>query len=267
MIDKPIDIKADKRVFKASSLMGPLSGGPSVVESGSDGKVTRVRPMYYEDYIDWESKNPWKLEARGRTFKPPRHSVPGVYYMTYKKRVYSENRVRYPLKRVDWDPKGERNPQNRGKSGYERISWDEAAQIVADELMRIKEKYGMAAVLSQADMHGEGKHVAPSHGCANRLLSLLGGYTIQMRNMDSWEGYSWGSKNVWGGEPVGEMQPSGNLWPDIIENAELLLFWASDPETTSVGFDGYMASRLNQWIHSLGIKYVYVDPALNFSAC
>ena len=35
----------------------------------------------------------------------------------------------------------------------------------------------MSAVLSEADMHGEGKHVAPSHGCANRLLSLLGGYT------------------------------------------------------------------------------------------
>jgi len=267
MVVKPIDIKADKRVFKAASLMGPLSGPPSVVESGKDGKLTRVRPMYYEDHIDWESKNPWSIKARGKTFGPPSRSLPGVYYMTYKKRVYSENRVRYPLKRADWDPKGERNPQNRGKSPYVRISWDEAAQIVADELMRVKEKYGMSAVLSQADMHGEGKHIAPSHGCANKLLSLLGGYTIQTRNQDSWEGYSWGSKHVWGCEPVGEMQPSGNLWPDIAEHAELLLFWASDPETTSVGFDGYMASRLNKWLHSIGIKYIYIDPALNFSGC
>ena len=30
------------------------------------------------------------------------------------------------MKRVDFDPNGERNPQNRGKSGYVRISWDEA---------------------------------------------------------------------------------------------------------------------------------------------
>jgi trimethylamine-N-oxide reductase (cytochrome c) len=117
------------------------------------------------------------------------------------------------MKRIDWDPKGERNTQNRGKSGYERISWDEAAQIVADELLRVKEKYGMSAVLAEADMHGEGKHVAPCHGCMNRLLSMLGGYTVQMRNMDSWEGWAWGAKNVWGGEPFGEMQPTATFTP------------------------------------------------------
>ena len=262
-----VDIKADKRVLKAASLMGPRAGLPTVVESDKDGKITRIRPFYYDENHDWESKNPWKIEAHGSTFEPPRHTLPASYYLTYKKRVYSNNRVRYPLKRVDWDPNGERNPQNRGKSRYVRISWDEATDIIAGELKRIKEKYGMSAVLAEADMHGEGKHIAPSHGCMNRLLSLMGGYTVQMRNQDSWEGYSWGSKNVWGGEPVGEMQPSANLWPDIAKNAELLLFWAGDPEVTAVGFDGYMASRLSQWIHSLGIKFVHIDPALNFSGC
>jgi trimethylamine-N-oxide reductase (cytochrome c) len=47
-----------------------------------------------------------------------------------KARIFN-NRVCYPLKRVDWDPNGERNPQNRGKSRYVRISWDEAAQLYA----------------------------------------------------------------------------------------------------------------------------------------
>ena len=267
MKEDHFNIKADKRVFKAASLMGPRSGAPTVVESDKDGRLTRIRPVYYGDYVDLKSKNPWKIEARGSVLKAPDHSLPAVYYVAYKKRVYSENRVCYPLKRVDWDPKGNRNPQNRGKSPYVRISWDEAAQLVADELLRIREKYGMSAVLSEADMHGEGKHVAPSHGCANRLLSLLGGYTVQMRNQDSWEGHFWGSKNVWGCEPVGVMSPAGNVWLDIANNTELLLFWAGDPETTAVGFDGYMASRLSSWLHSLGIKYVHVDPALNFSAC
>ena len=262
-----VDVKADKRVLKAASLMGPSAGLPTVVESDKDGKITRIRPFYYDENHDWDSKNPWKIEAHGSSFEPPHHSLPASYYLTYKKRVYSNNRVRYPLKRVDWDPNGERNPQNRGKSRFVRISWDEATDIIAKELLRIRDKYGMSAVLAEADMHGEGKHIAPSHGCMNRLLSLLGGYTVQMRNQDSWEGYSWGSKNVWGGEPVGEMQPSANLWPDIAKNAELLLFWAGDPEVTAVGFDGYMASRLSQWIHSLGIKFVHIDPALNFSGC
>ncbi|MCL2124522.1 MAG: molybdopterin-dependent oxidoreductase [Oscillospiraceae bacterium] len=262
------DIKADRRVFKGASLMGPRpSGAPTVIEASKEGKITRIRPMHYRDFIDWDSKASWQIEARGKTLVPPDRTLPGCYYISYKKRVYSENRVRYPLRRVDWDPKGERNPQNRGKSPYVRISWDEAAQLVADELLRVRDTYGMSAVLSEADMHGEGKHVAPSHGCMNRLLAMLGGYTVQMRNMDSWEGYAWGSKNVWGGEPVGQVTPSGNMWPDIAKNAELLLFWAADPETTSVGFDGYMASRLSEWLHSIGLRYIFVDPALNYSAC
>ncbi len=267
MEKKPIDIRADKRVFKAASLMGPRSGLPTMVESDKDGKITRIRPYYYEEHNNWDDLNPWKIEARGSTFSAPRHSLPASYYLTYKKRVYSNNRVRYPLKRIDWDPDGDRHPETRGKSQYERISWDEATTYIAKELLRLREKYGMSCILAEGDMHGEGKHAAPSHGCMNRLLSLMGGYTIQMRNQDSWEGYSWGSKNVWGGEPVGEMQPSANLWPDIAKHSELLLFWAADPETTAVGFDGYMASRLNQWLHSIGLKYVYIDPALNFSGC
>jgi len=260
-------VGAAKRVFKPSSLMGGAGGPPSVAESDENGKITRVRPYHYEEDNTWESLNPWKIESRGRVFEPPKHSVPGVYYLSYKKRVYSNNRVSYPLKRVDWDPKGERNTQNRGKSKYVRISWDEATQTIADELLRIKDKHGMSSILAESDMHGEGKRIAPPHGCMNRLLALMGGYTVQMRNMDSWEGMAWGSRNVWGCEPVGEMQPSGSVWIDIIKNSELLLFWAADPETTPVGFDGYMASRMSQWIKSIGIKYVYIDPALNFSAC
>ena len=212
-------VGAAKRVFKPSSLMGGAGGPPSVAESDANGKITRIRPYHYEEDNAWESLNPWKIESRGRVLEPPRRSVPGVYFLSYKKRVYSNNRVSYPLKRVDWDPKGERNTQNRGKSKYVRISWDEATRTIADELLRIKEKYGMSAVLSEADMHGEGKRIAPPHGCMNRLLSLMGGYTAQMRNMDSWEGMAWGSRNVWGCEPVGEMQPSGSVWVDIIKNA------------------------------------------------
>jgi trimethylamine-N-oxide reductase (cytochrome c) len=53
-----------------------------------------------------------------------------------RNRLYSEDRILYPMKRVDWDPNGERNIKNRGKSSFERISWDEAATIIANEIKR-----------------------------------------------------------------------------------------------------------------------------------
>ena len=77
-----------------------------------------------------------------KTLEPLMKALPCPFSLAYKKRTYSPNRIKYPLKRVDWDPKGERNPQNRGKSKYKRISWDEASTIVANEVKRIQKKYG-----------------------------------------------------------------------------------------------------------------------------
>ncbi|MBQ9465279.1 MAG: molybdopterin-dependent oxidoreductase, partial [Lachnospiraceae bacterium] len=245
--------------------MGPESGGPCMVDS-NDGRITRIRPYFYDkEYTDAHC-NPWKIEARGKTFSAPDRVTITPFGLGYKSRVYSPNRVKYPLKRVDWDPDGDRHPETRGVSKYVRISWDEAAEIVAKELKRQKEKYGPEAVLCQADMHGEGKNVAPSHGCPNRLLSLMGGYTLQMRNMDSWEGWFWGAKYVWGCEPVGEMAPQTNLFPDIAKHSELLLFWGCDPEVTPLGVVSHMPSRLCYWLTDLGIKSVYVCPDLNYGA-
>jgi len=271
---KHTETKGNKQVIRGAGLMGNGDSGPPTWVDVTDGKITRIRPLHYEDEYDKKDFNLWKIEARGKTLEPPLRASVGPIGLAYKKRVYSKNRVRYPLKRVDWDPSGApgstgpggRNTQNRGTSKYVRISWDEAAELVATELKRIKETYGMSAVLSQADMHGETKHLSASHGNANRLLSLLGGYTVQMRNLDSWEGWNWGAKHVWGCEPVGEMMPAANLYPDIAEHAELLLFWGCDPETTPHAIQGMFASRLCYWLSEIGLTSVYVCPDLNYGA-
>jgi trimethylamine-N-oxide reductase (cytochrome c) len=239
-----------------------------------DERIVRIRPLHYDMSYDPADFNAWKLEAKGKTLEPPLRPPLGPIGLTYKKRVYSKNRVRYPLRRIDWDPNGApgstgpggRNTQNRGTSGYVRISWDEAAELVAAELKRVGRTYGPEAVLSQADMHGETKHLSPAHACANRLLSLLGGYTIQMRNLDSWEGWNWGAKHVWGCEPVGEMMPWANVYADIAEHGELLLFWGCDPETTAHPVSGMFASNLCYWLTDVGLKSVYVCPDLNYGA-
>ncbi len=231
-----------------------------------NGRIVRIRPLHFDWKYDKKEFNPWKMEVRGQSFEPKMKSLIPPYSLSYKKRVYSPNRILYPLKRVDWNPHGDRNTTSRGKSGYVRISWDEALEIIVSELKRVKEKYGPTAILSQSDGHGETKVVHGPHGCANKLLSLLGGYTIQTRNPDSWEGWYWGAKHVWGCEPVGQMEPTINAMPDIAENSELLLFWGCDAEATPWGFDGQMASRLCYWFTELGIKSIYICPDVNYAA-
>ncbi len=251
---------------KGVSLMGFAADGNITVVDVKNGKIVRIRPFRFDWKYDRKTLNVWKMEARGKSFEPTLKTLIPPFGLAYKKRVYSPNRILYPLKRVDWNPDGERNPGNRGKSGYVRISWDEAAEIVANELKRMKKQYGMEAVLSQSDGHGEGKNVHVAHGCANKLLALMGGYTLQIRNPDSWEGWVWGAKHVWGTEPLGQMVPDANAIPDVAESSELILFWGCDPETTPWGFNGQMASRLSYWFKDLGIKSIYICPDLNYGA-
>ena len=233
-----------------------------------DDKIVRIRPLHWDWRYKPEEFNPWKLEARGKTFIPPLKSPVPPHGMAYKKRIYSPNRILYPLKRIDWDPNGERNTQNRGKSKYVRISWDEALDIVVSEIKRIQKKYGPEGICLQAEGHGEGKVVNASHGCCTYLMRLLGGYTQQIRNPDSWEGWYWGAKHVWGCEPVGvNYEFSSNLYNDVAKNTEMLIAQGCDQETATWGIGGgQLPSLISYWYTELGIKQIYISPDLNYAA-
>jgi molybdopterin guanine dinucleotide-containing S/N-oxide reductase-like protein len=260
----PRDTNGEKKIIRGLGFCSTTADSNSVQVEVSDGKIVRIRPLHY----DWEYKDlkPWKMKARGKIFQPPMKTLIPPFSLGYKNRVYSPNRVLYPMKRVDWDPDGERNPQNRGVSKYVRISWDESIDIIVKEIERIKKQYGMEAVLSQSDGHGETYCVHAAHGTHRRLLSLLGGYTLQTRNTDSWEGWYWGAKHVWGCETNGFMDPATNVVWDVSKNSHAVFFWGCDPETTPWAFDGQLASRLCYWFTDIGIKSVYVCPDLNYGA-
>ena len=88
------------------------NGGPVRVHV-KDGVITRIRPIIFDE-TDGPS---WTIEARGSKFAPPRKTSLWGYIAAERQRIYSENRIKYPYKRVDFDSNGKRNPENRGKSG------------------------------------------------------------------------------------------------------------------------------------------------------
>ena len=257
---------ADKTVIKALGLSGGIFGASPANVDVKDGKVIRIRPLHWGAKYDYSSFNPWKIKRDGKTFEPLAKSTPAPWSLAYKKRTYSPNRVMYPLKRVDWDPSGDRNTQNRGKSKYVRISWDEATDIIASEIRRIHKEYGPLGILVQGDGHGECKMVHAPHGCSTLLLDKMGGFTQQVRNPDSWEGWYWGAKHVWGKGFIGMMAPADNVVKDVCENSDMVVVWGGDPETTHWGFRGQLASRLLYFWSQIGIDQIYICPDLNYSA-
>ncbi|MEM3114904.1 MAG: molybdopterin-dependent oxidoreductase, partial [Nitrososphaerota archaeon] len=206
-----------------------------------------------------------------KVFKAPLKITPTYYAQAYKGRIYSPARVKYPLKRVDFDykaPPNKRNVEGRGKSGFVRITWEEAYEILLSELKRIKETYGPTAILVQGDVHGETKTIHIRPGAIYKFLyEMFGGCTIQTRNPDSWEGYYWGAKHVWGMDMCqGLMENQTNAYYDFMLNGELALFWGCDSETTPNGHGpGPMASVATFWLKDAGKKIVAVAPDANYT--
>jgi anaerobic selenocysteine-containing dehydrogenase len=256
----------EKTVVKALGLMGAGGGGGPCAVDVNNGRVVRIRPLHYDWQYTREHLNPWKIQRNGAVLEPQLKSLPSPFSLAYTKRTYSPNRILYPLKRVDWNPDGDRNTQNRGKSKYKRITWDEASRIIAGEIIRVHKQYGKYSILAQVDGHGECKTVHAVHGCPTLLLDKTGGYTQQTRNPDSWEGWHWGSKHVWGNGACGMMAPMSNLLKDISEHSDLVLFWGCDPETTPWGFAGQAATNICYFWSRAKIKQVYVCPDLNYGA-
>ena len=255
----------DKTVLRTISLIGFSGGGAPGMIDIKDGKIIRVRPFRYDWKYSRDQVRTWKIERNGKTLETKWKNMPSPFSLAYKKRTYSPNRIKYPLKRVDWDPNGERNTQNRGKSKFKRISWEEASRLVADEIKRIHKEYGPYAILMQGDGHGECKTISTPHGHSGNLLMKLGGFTGQVRNADSWEGWYYGTKHVWGQGNVGNYRGANTLY-DVSKHADMILFWGCDPETTSWGFSGQTAGQIAYFWKEAGIKAIYICPDCNYGA-
>jgi molybdopterin guanine dinucleotide-containing S/N-oxide reductase-like protein len=266
-VDRPdahMKIK-DETVLKTLNQHSFAQGGEITDVDVKDGKIVRIRPHHHDERYTKEELGQYKLEKNGVTYQTPLKGLLPPYQVAYKKRVYSPNRIKYPLKRVDWDPKGERNPQNRGKSKYVRISWDEATTIIADEIRRIHREYGPLGLLAHGDGHGETKTIHGAHAVHMDLLCLMGGYTQAVRNPDSWEGWYWGTKHVWGNGENGLCLPADNMMNDVTQHTEMIVHIGADLETTPWGFSGQLASGVLYYWSKLGKKQVFVSPDLNYS--
>lgn len=64
----------------------------------------------------------------------------------YLDRVYSPERIPFPLKRKYGAPKGAR-PRGQEREAFERVSWDEALDAIAMRLQRISDDFGPESIL------------------------------------------------------------------------------------------------------------------------
>jgi len=250
-----------KGYFILEKVFTNLTNGGPVQVYVKDGKIVRVRPLV----LDETDAASWTIEAGGKTFTPLRKACVAPFTAVEKARIYSEARLRYPLIREDFDPDGERNPGNRGKSGYKRISWDAALGIVAGEMRRIREKYGPEAIMSRASSHHNWGNVGYRTSAWARFFNLIG-FTDILDNPDSWEGWHWGATHAYGFFWRLGMPEQYDLLEDALKHTDLIVHWGNDPDSTRGIYGGQESALWRLWLRDLGKKQVFIDPFCNYTA-
>lgn len=207
-----------------TSTCGHNCGGRCVVNAHvADGKIVKIST----DPGKWNHELP-PLPACAR----------GVGQI---ERTYHPDRLQYPMRRTG----------PRGSGQFERISWDEALDTVAREMLRVRAQYGNAAILdgsrsgSLSMLHGR--------GAAKRFLNMFGGYTDLWSNMSA-EAEVFAVHMTFGAKA--DYKSAGREPTDYV-NSKLILMWGWSPAD---GTFGTGTQRYLKWAKDKGVRIVCVDP-------
>ena len=186
------------------------------------------------------------------------HPVTGgrlcVRCLTMRDYVYNPDRVLYPMKRARED---------RGKNKWERITWDEAFDTIAEKVAYYKENYGAESILMQGGTGREGGPMLPAYAQAalgtpnaSQPLSGYSCYIPRVAGTTYVTGVAYPEMDYAGGLPGRYDDPAFKL-------PELIVFWGKDPlPTNGDGLFGHAAIDMMR----RGSKLMSIDPRVNWVA-
>jgi molybdopterin-containing oxidoreductase family molybdopterin binding subunit len=219
---KPIAaVAGDEKVI--STYCPPNCGGRCVLDcTVRDGRFVKVEPGQHPD---------------------PRYTAICVRGLTHPQRVYSPDRIKYPMKRV-----GE-----RGEGKFERISWEEALDTIAAKLKEASESYEPGSIVFTGTSGGS----TTDYG---RLAALLKGGFLSgyMASQDRATGIDVGNRQ--GMILTAGLLTNANEWTDRA-NARLVISWGNNPAETAMTSMRFLFDA-----QAAGTKVVVVDPRYSATA-
>lgn len=152
---------------------------------------------------------------------------------------YHQERLLYPLRRA-----GE-----RGAGQWQRITWDEAYEILAARLRAIAERHGSRSL---AFFTGSGAAGVLTKASAQRFAAAIGGTAYRAGGVDY--GVPKGLEHMFGVPASTYFRPGGHEMADAV-NSKLILLWGGNgADTRQVDFHFLSAAQKR------GAKVVCIDP-------
>ena len=160
------------------------------------------------------------------------------------------DRLKYPMKRISWTEE-DSHGELRGKEGYERISWDEALDIVAGQLKKAYSEHGPKSVFLPMNMSG-------CRAACGALLDACGGY-LTTSDTISYGTYT-GNTDALGLSWGGECKVNDRL--DVIDNADVVVMLGQNPGWGANGNPSFFFRAARD----RGAQFVCISPTYNVTA-
>ncbi len=261
---------SSRRDFLKTSMLGSMAvaGGVSSLKAIDFASA----PILEENYqFSATHFGAFKSHIKGSQFIGVKDFVddafPTPMLQAIPSRTYAPTRVKYPYVREGYLKHGYKSdPSKRGSEKFIRVSWDEALDLVAKEIMRVQKNYGYKSIY--AGSYGwfcVGKLNNPQR-LMNRMMKIAGGYVGRTGD------YSTAAAqvimpHVLGTNEVYEQQTS---WEMVLKQAKNVVFWGADPMVTNqIAWEipahetySYLA-ELKKLSDAKTINVISVDPIAN----
>ncbi len=186
---------------------------------------------------------------------------PSPMLATIPSAIYHETRIARPMVRAGYLEHGiESDRAGRGVEPFVPVSWDQALDLVANELRRVKAEHGNQAIYASSGWSSPGVF----HHCKSQLdrfFNGFGGFVDQVTN------YSFGAASVIVPRVVGGMQPilgPHNAWPTIAKHTDLMVMFGGmapkNGQVNSRGIAKHEALKHLRKVVEAGVEFVSISP-------
>ena len=151
----------------------------------------------------------------------------------YDQRVYSEDRILHPMRRI-----GE-----KGFGKFERISWEEALSAIHDNFQRVIECNGPESILPYSYLGHQG--LLNGMHCGDSFFNRLGASIGERTFCNATASKAF--RLVAG--------PSGGVDPESFAQAEVIIMWGINMLSTSMHHSRFVIEAINA-----GATFVVIDP-------
>ena len=176
--------------------------------------------------------------------------------------VYDQSRVHRPMFRKGWldhGPGG--NREKRGAEPFVAVPWDEALDLVAAELERVRSEHGNQAIFGGSYGWSSAGRFHHAKTQVQRFLGTIGGYTSQVHTYSIAAGYAI-LPHVLGSSHAAMLEST--TWDSIVENTELVVGFGGIPmKNTQVSSGGpaeHVAGPFLKQARQAGVEFVNVSP-------